>query len=315
MTVTATLFEHQDFGGTSNTFTTFGNERYRGVRLGSLANEVTSLRATSTNGKDGNAYGFTGRDFDGRFACLNVPEGWSCWYSNVGSLNDDIESTLLVSRDKEEASLDAVFWIAGAFSTQLDAMLAGRPVRRDGDPIITGLFFPAHDPGRVFLRIKQNLVVSVDVGGEAEIFGVQVLPSDLIIDDYHSSISYDIFLDLASITRMRAEVHWVSTWVEGGLFTGEVLDQLHAQAMDAVGTLNGALSALGDLTNAISIIRRKFFGQPYVLPGWLPQMPPPNSNFGRLGDSTEGATIMLPLRSFFLNTVGVRELATAGIGP
>ena len=299
MTVIATLFEHQDFGGVANTFSTPAGERYRGVRLGQLANEVTSLRATSSGGKDGNVYGFTNRDFDGRFASLNMPEGWTCWWSNVGSLNDDIESALLVNRDKEEANLDAGFWLANAFATKLDEKLAGKPVRRDGDPLVSSVFFPSYDPARVFLRIKQNLVVEVDVGANAEIWGVQVLPSDLIIDDYHSYIAYDIALDLQSITRMRAEVAWVTTWVESGLFTDDVFDQLSGEAMGAVGDLNQALGALGDLTEVIAAFRKRFFSQPYLLPGMLPNMPPPDANFGAMGDSNDGATIVLPLLSLY----------------
>ena len=48
MTVTATLFEHQDFGGAANTFSTADGARYRAVQLGQLANQVTSLRATAS---------------------------------------------------------------------------------------------------------------------------------------------------------------------------------------------------------------------------------------------------------------------------
>lgn len=307
MTVTASFFEHKDFGGVSSMFTVASGSRYRGVRLSRLRNEVTSLRATASGGRDGNVYGFTNRDFAGRFACLNVPDGWTSWYSNVGSLNDDIESALLVNRDKEEAYLDAVFWLSNAFAAQVDSMLAGRPVTREGEPVISSNFFPDYDPTRFFLRIRQNLLVKVDVGAEAEIFGIQVLPSDVIIDDYHSHIAYDIAIDLESITRISAQVAWVTTWVEGGLFTDQVFDQLHTAAMDGVDPLNQALRALGDLSNAISLIRRRRFGQPYLLPGQTPQMPPPNSNFGRIGDSNEGATIVLPLRTWF--TIGLADLA------
>lgn len=83
MTVTATFFEHENFGGSASSFST-GTARYRGVHLGGLANEVTAMRATAAGGKDGNVYGFTNQNFDGRFASLNMAEGWTCWYSNVG---------------------------------------------------------------------------------------------------------------------------------------------------------------------------------------------------------------------------------------
>ena len=300
MTVVASMFEHQNFTGVSNTFIAEKGRRYRGVRLGNLANQVTSIRATSSDGTHGNTYGFTGVNFDGRFACLNMPEGWTSWYSHVGPLNDDIESALLVNRDHEEATLDAMTWIPGAFSRELERLLVGRPVSAVGEPVISGVFFPPHDPDKVFLRVKQNLDVRVDVGSEVEVFGIQIVPDDLIIDHYACYIAYDIFCDLASITRLRARVHWVTTWVESGLFSQDVFDQLHPQAMAGVQQMDQALNALGDLSKAVSSIRRRFFGQPYVLPGSAPAMPPPNANFGRLGDSNEGATIVLPLHSFAL---------------
>lgn len=313
MTVIASLFEHQDFTGVANTFVANTNNRYRGVRLGNLANKVTSLRATSSDGMHGNTYGFTGRDFDGRFACLNMPEGWTSWYSHVGPLNDDIESALLVNRDREEATLEATTWIPGAFSRELERLLAGRPVSAVGEPVISGVFFPSYDPDKVFLRVKQNLDVRVDVGSEIEIFGIQVVPDDLIIDHYACYIAYDIFLDLASITRLRARVHWVTTWVESGLFSQDVFNELHPQAMAGAAQMDEALNALGDLSKAISSIRRRFFAQPYVLPGSTPAMPPPNANFGRLGDSNEGATIVLPLRSLVYTKFNAGK--SAAIGP
>ena len=301
MTVTATFFEHQDFGGTADTFTTGGNPRFRGVRLGRLANRVTAMRATASSGQDGNVYGFTNRDFDGRFACLNIADGWTCWFSNVGSgLNDDIESALLVNRDKEEASIDPTTWLANAFVSQIDALLAGTPVQREGDPVFSAAIFPGHNPNGVFLRIRQNLLVKVDIGAEVEIFGIQVVPSDLIVDDYHCTIGYDIAFELQTVRRIRARVaHVHDPIVESGLFQGRVRDELTARVNDAVGTLNGALGALGDLSAAIALIRRRHFATPYVLPGPMPNMPPPGSNFGRIGDSNEGATIVLPLRSLF----------------
>ena len=81
--------------------------------------------------------------------------------------------------------------------------------------------------------------------------------------------------------------------------------------MEGVGELNKALGALGDLTEVMAAFRRRFFSQPSRC--WiLLVMPPPESNFGAIGNSNDGATIVLPLRSLLKSAVD-RGISLAAI--
>ena len=101
MAVFCEFFEHSNFAGDSVSYIADNNWRYHWVKFGSaLGNEITSLRANAYSGTGGNVYGFSERDFLGSFASLNMAQGWTCWWSNVGgAMNDDIESALLVNRN------------------------------------------------------------------------------------------------------------------------------------------------------------------------------------------------------------------------
>ncbi len=126
MAVYAEFFKHANFSGYSESFTLGNSSRYWWIKFGSkLRNEITSMRANAYSGFDGNVYGFTGNDFLGDYASLNMSEGWTCWWSNVGSkLNDDIESALLINRNKSEFAVELKDQIAGVFKSKLDEKLA-----------------------------------------------------------------------------------------------------------------------------------------------------------------------------------------------
>jgi hypothetical protein len=110
MTVTATFFEHENFGGSSNSFTT---ERRAIVACISRARQRSHCDARHCGGRQGRQCLRIHESEFRRSLCQPEHGGsWTCWYSNVGPLNDDIESVLLVNRDKEEANLDAGFWLA-----------------------------------------------------------------------------------------------------------------------------------------------------------------------------------------------------------
>lgn len=278
MSINCTFYEHQDFGGASRAYTLTNDWRYWWVKFGSdLGNEITSFRANAYGGRDGNVYGLTNRDFTGRFASLNMVEGWTCWWKNVGGdLNDDIESALLVNRDKDEFVLGLTDLIKEGFKTQLDEKLAGRDVRRNGDPTISAVFWPTYDPSRKFVRINQNLTVELDWW-----------------PDYDASISYDIYFYLASDTEVRAYVAWIHSWVEGGVYSDDIIDELHPQAVDAAGQIDTVLAEKLPLLTLVAAFRRKTFRQLYLLPGTEPAMPPPSTNFGRSGDSNEDCSLVL----------------------
>jgi len=277
MSVNCTFYKHSDFNGDSRAYSLSNSWRYWRVRFGSpLKNEITSFRASASDGTNGNVYGFTNSDYKGGFAALNIPEGWVSWWSNVGgSMNDDIESALLVNRNQDEFVLELGDMILDPFRDQVDAALAGEDASRKGNPRVYANLWPSHDPSRKFVSIEQDLRVAVSWW-----------------PDYDARMRYDIYFYLASPTEVRAYVAWVNTWVEGGVFSGKINDQLHPQVMAGVSQVNDELASQLPLLSLVALSRGEF-QRLYLLPGNEPKMPPPNANFGRIGNSSENCCLVL----------------------
>lgn len=272
MAVFAEFFKHADFGGYSESFTLNNDFRYWRIKFGSqLRNEITSMRAKAYSGRNGHVYGFTNNDYLGEFASLNMAEGWTCWWSNVGgSLNDDIESALLINRNKSEFTLELKDQISEPFKSKLDAKLAGTQAKRKGDPRVYSLFWPSFDPTRKFVRVEQDLTVELDWW-----------------PDYDARIQYDIYLYLNSNGKLQGYVAWAHTWVEGGIFSNRIKNELHPKVVA------GAADLTAEIQAKLSLFSSFTFRQVYLLPGSIPPMPPPSANFGRIGNSADDATLVL----------------------
>lgn len=277
MAVSCTFYKDSRFRGTSQIFSLSNDWRYWWVKFGWLLhNEITSFRATASAGFDGNVYGFTGNSFQGDFASLNMAEDWTCWWSDVGGVvNDDIESALLVNRNRNESVIALADLIRDPFVAKLDEKLAGSPARRRGDPRIYANFWPSHDPTRKFVSIEQDLRVEVDWW-----------------PDYDARMRYDIYLYLHSPTEVQGYVAWVNTWIEGGVFSGKINDQLHPPVVAGASAVNEEINSQLPLLGFLAIFKGQFRSL-YLLPGEQPQMPPPSSNFGRVGNHAENCCLVL----------------------
>jgi hypothetical protein len=267
MSVYAEFYEHKDFGGYMESFTLNNSWRYQWIRFGSkLGDEISSLRATASLGFDGNTYGFTQGDFLGRYAALNMAEGWTSWWSYVGgALNDDIESAILVNRNKNELVIGLKDQIADSFASGIDDALAGTQVSRKGSPRVFSLFWPGHDPGKIFMSIEQDLNVALDWW-----------------PDYDAQVRYDIEISLNSAGNVQAHVAWVYVWVEGGIFSGDIFDSLQPQLVNGAGALNTQLQSKLAALSAFS------FAGLYLLPG-----SPPSTSFGDIADAKDNSTLVL----------------------
>lgn len=272
MAIHAEFFKHSNFGGYSESFSLNNNWRYYWIKFGSkLRNEITSLRANAHSGFDGNVYGLTRRNFLGEYASLNMSEGWTCWWSNVGGkLNDDIESALLINRNKTELVVELKEQIADTFTSKLDEKLAGTQASRKGDPKIYSVFWPNYDSSRKFVRIEQNLNIAVDWW-----------------PDYDARIRYDIYLYLDSNGKVQGYVAWTHVWVEGGVFSNKIHDELKPKIEDGASELNA------ELQNKLQAFSFVSFRRLYLLPGGEPSMPPPSSNFGTTGNARDNSTLVL----------------------
>lgn len=277
MATDCTFYKHQNFGGDNRSYSLSNSWRYRWIKFGSpLKNEITSFRANAYSGRAANVYGFTGNNYLGDFASLNMASGWSCWWSNVGGqMNDDIESALMINRSNDEFIIGMTDTIADAFRDQLQAALAGEDASPRGNPRIYATFWPSYDPNRKFVTIEQDLRINVPWW-----------------PDYDARMRYDIYFYLHSPTEVRAYVAWGHTWVEGGVFSGKINDQLHPQVMAGASDVNDALAQQLPLLSLVALFRGPFRTL-YLLPGREPQMPPPSANFGRIGNAKEDCCLVL----------------------
>lgn len=276
MTVVTEFFQHQNFTGSSQTFTTGTNSRWHWIRFGSpLKNEITSFRSNVVSGRAANVYAFENNDFTGDFASLNVPAGWTCWWSNVGSkINDDIESALILRRNSLEIVQPLADLVLPEFKTEFDAQAAGTQVKRNGDPSIYGVFFPSFDPNAMLVRIEQKLTVELDCWW-----------------DYDARVRFDLQFRLQD-GLLDGFCKWYWVWVEGGVFSGQIYDELQPKMLDACGVLTTKLREKLALLNFWAILAGYKFGSVYVLPGNEPNMTP-GAEFGRIGKSSENCCLVV----------------------
>lgn len=267
MAVHAEFYKHKDFGGSVETFDLNNSYRYWWIKFGSnLGNEVSSFRANAFYGFDGNVYALTKKNFLGDYLSLNMDENWTAWWSWVGSdLNDDVESALLINRNKDELEIEVADLIMDDFKSGMDDALEGKPVKRKGDPKIYSLFWPGHDPSRKFVSIEQDLRVELDWWS-----------------DYDAKVRYDVYLYLNSSGNIRGYVAWTYCWVEGGVFSGRIFDDLHPQLVAGASTLNTKIQ------EKLSLLSFFTYRGLYLLPGSQP-----SSSFGDIGNAKDNSTLVL----------------------
>ncbi len=137
----------------------------------------------------------------------------------------------LVSRDDIEGFVNAV---------------SGISMR--GDPVFTWDMWPQggddhpNDPDRRFIEIK--IPVTVDV------------PHWF---DYDAEIRYWLYLYINGSGLLRGYVAYYGAWVEGGILSGEILDQIMDQLPDTIGTVESFLSDALDMANILGPFERQYF--------------------------------------------------------
>lgn len=268
MAVFAEFYQHINFGTPVSTYNLTNEFRYYRIRFNStLRNEVSSMRANAYAGTNGNVYAFTGRNFLGDYASLNMRDGWTSWWSYVGDrINDDLESAIIVNRNASgELMILPGEQIGPAFVEQIDEALRGTPVSRRGEPRIYSLFWPAHDPGRIFVSIEQDLNVAIDWW-----------------PDYDAQVRYDVRLYLTPEGRLDGYVAWTYVWVEGGIFSDDIFDALQPPLVAGAAVLTQALR------ERLALLERLRFQTLYLLPG-----PIPSENFGDMRNAKDGSTLVL----------------------
>lgn len=267
MAVYSEFYKDINFGGTLETFTLDDNWRYYRIHFtGNWNDTISSLRANAYAGFNGNTYAFSDDNFVGKFAALNMDEGWTSWWSYVGdAMNDTISSAILVNRNKNELVINVYDQVAPVFISGMDNALKGTQVSRRGDPRIYSTFWPGYDPTKKFVSIEQDLTVSV--------------PHWF---DYDAQVRYDVYLYLDGRGSVQGYVAWIYVWVEGGILSGDIFNSLQPKLVAGASTLTSQLQSL------LAAFANFTFSSLYLLPG-----PPPPHAFGEILDAKSGSTLVL----------------------
>lgn len=267
MSVYAEFFEHKDFGGSSESFYLNNSYRYWWIKFGStFGNRISSFRGHAANGFNGNLFTMSQNNFSGKLISLNMSEGSTSWWNWVGSnYNDDIESALLVNRNKNEMLIELKTLILSDFISGLDDATSGTPVSRKGDPVVYTTFWPSFASDRNFVSIEQNLNVAIDWW-----------------PDYDAQVRYDIYLYLNGNGNVWGYSYYPYVWVEGGIFSRKIFNELYPKLKE------GATTLTQKIQRKLSLLSFKKFNGLYLLPGNKP-----SANFGDYGDTRYNSTLVL----------------------
>jgi hypothetical protein len=174
---------------------------------------------------------FNWPDYTGRFVQL-TNSGSSAQHVNLSThnFNDVPRSALLVATNRgSELRLSFRDLFLDKWKDTLDGVLSGG-AKRDGDPTLTWDMFPkgvSHlQPGRTYLRIRQNLDIEIDWW-----------------PDYEAWIQYHIFLFINTSGNPRGAVHRWEYWVEGGAKSDDIAEKLEPAVINGMQTLNTELAS------------------------------------------------------------------------
>jgi hypothetical protein len=210
-------------------------DRYNPIRSDTLHNRglyanIHSVELDTTVEADGNIVLLQNDDFSGSFFQMSdAPSQGDEWWHTWGHVG----SVLLVASSKQGSSETRLSFrdqFLNQWDSFLDAKLQGGRASREGDPTLTWEMFPANvsylDSNLAYLKIYQPLHIHMP----------------WYWSDYAASLTYHIYLYVNGDHHVRVWGARWAYWVEGGLKSGKIADQLEPQ-------VKAGLSALQDQLN------------------------------------------------------------------
>lgn len=242
------LFSGPGLTGTSTLVGVGHGERYSPVTAADLSSfglyaNIQSADIITTAEADGNIVFLQNDDFSGPFAQFSDAASTG---EVTASVSGHIGSVLLIASNKQGKNETRVSFndqFLNTWITFLDGALAGSRASREGNPTLTWEMFPAAisylDPNLTYLKIYQPLHISMPWP----------------FSDYAASMTYHIQLFLDGGNHVRAAGARWAYWVEGGIKSSHIADQLEPQVRDGLTTLvnqaNATLTLL-DLLGPLS---------------------------------------------------------------
>lgn len=243
------IFRDANLAGPSVYFFHGDEARYYTVGaggLGAVGNDAVSSLSLACVDSNSAIYLFEDFNFKGRYARWDCDGTGNVNVSYVGDDFNDITSSLLsVHRSGLELSVALGLTYREQIAGEIDTQLADFSATRNGDPIITWEMWPSFSPTRKYVVIRQRLVVDVPDWPW----------------DYDAEFRYYVYFYLDGDGRLRGYVEWVYAWVERGIWSGKVMEQVWPLV-----SFDGAAAAnefLDGITNSIPLS----FQALYYLPG------------------------------------------------
>lgn len=205
-------------------------------------------------------------DYNGRFIQLTnlMNSGNYKQFDSLAPWNfNNVAGSLMLVNTRSMLRFSFRDLVLRDWNRTLDQMLQGSPARRNGNPMTTWEMFPRNvshlSSNLTYLKIHQRLRIELPWW-----------------PDYDASITYHIYLYLDWQGRVRGHVVRWAYWVEGGIKSGSIADQLEPQVIAGTDTINDVLDDKLAMFEDFSLSRL------YYLPGNQTQYPP--------GDVVTGST-------------------------
>lgn len=240
---TATGYEHINRGGLSRLFGLGSSARYNMIRNSLLSQlsfdvQMSSMQVAPSSTSVATAILFSNTefgwvnvgDFSGDFVEIAVPKSGSPDFRNLTDLgfNDRTRSLLLVNASRgPEFRISFRDTFLDTWNSTIDKEL-GTKASRKGDPLMTWAAFPENisylSPDQTYLSIQQRLNINIDWW-----------------PDYDARIGYFLYLYLDGAGKLQGYVQRWEYWVEGGVKTGGIVDQLKPKVVSGMNTINTTL--------------------------------------------------------------------------
>jgi hypothetical protein len=275
MSIHASFFKDKNFGGAFDTEDLDDSKRYHWVKYGSnFGDEISSFRAHAfgNHGGGGNVYAMTERDFTGKYISLNIKKGkFANWASVGAALDDNIESVIMVNRNANELVIRELgLMIRDDFAETLNHFFFGTSIFGEGEPQVFTTFWPGYDPTHNFVSIRQVLLIKLDNW-----------------PDYEATFQYDLLFSLDKSGHLQFRVKWTHIWVDQGLMSNHVLNQIKPTLLNVNIEELGVNLRFRLSSQGLSSVKCKGL---YLLPG-----AGPSEALGDKGDTKEDSTLVLLL--------------------
>ncbi len=241
----SSVYKGNNQSGSSRLYGVPQSSRYNKATSSSLSSvgfssNISSARVNASTAADGHLILFAPPfpifsfpDYDGFFVQItnrkNSGSDYDVDHLSAHGINNRTTNILLAAANKGGFEIRMSFrdLFLQKWKDEIDPLLGG-DADRVGNPTLTWTMFPSGvshlSSTRRYLKIYQKLNINVPWW-----------------PDYDASITYHLYLYLDGSGHLRGHVARWAYWVEGGLKSGQIADQLEPKVITGMGALNNQL--------------------------------------------------------------------------